>query len=124
MSRIQYYHGNFVSLQSYTAAVEVPTLEQVHNLVLDYCKGEQKAVSIPAGLVTVSPKDQYNKKTGRHESLKKTQSLPFVLKNIYFGNDRTTLELTCENRKSNIYKIILELGPNRTKPFLIIVAKC
>ena len=123
MNNLQYYHGNkqthHITKQSYTAVCDVPYLNQIKNLIVDYMNGFQEPVSIPVGITFVNPKDNYCKSIGREESLKNCRSLPFVLNSLDFHENRTTLYLSCQNELSYISDIVLEICKNRKKVHLI-----
>lgn len=120
MNKLQYFHGNYEKgIQSYTAVVEVPTIEQLQNLMVDYFEGEQEVVAIPVGITYLSPKDQYNKKTGRQLALERCRTYGFELSSIIFNFGRTEMIFSRTDLTSPIEKITLEVSPIRTKPFLI-----
>lgn len=127
MNKLQYYHNNLSKVditnynQEFTAVCEVPTLEQLNNLISDYTKGAQQTVGIPVGVTWVNPNDRYSKAIGRNESLKKCKTLPFNLSFIHFRDGNTELTLECPDEKHGIDSIVLELGPNRNRAYFVSV---
>jgi len=124
---IQYFHNDerkhnpHNECQSYTAVVDVPPLHELKFAIQEYVNGNQRELSIPAGLTLVHPKDQYCKATGRTEALSKCKTLLWVIKHIRFGFNRSEIELCCIDPSNQLGSIILELSPNRKKPHLIYV---
>jgi len=113
----QFYHGDYNKghRKEFTACVEIPTKE---NLRIDIWKllGEnpKAVVSYDVGIARVSPKDRYNRKTGRELSASRMQKEELKLVEIAVNDNAKTIVLSNER-----VMIVLEMKEDRDKVHLI-----
>lgn len=112
----QIYHATKDKSYSkqFTAAVLVPDKE---NLRIDVWKllGENiKTVKYPVGIAKVSPKDRYNRKTGRELALSRMEDQELQLVEVLVNHGKKTIVLSNES-----VMIVLEMKEGRDKIHLI-----
>lgn len=93
---IQYYHATKEKLyaKQYTAAIIVPEKDELLDLLAMSLDEPELKLVLKVGLTKVSPKDQYNRKTGREQAFQKIKKQIVKVKSIDYNQNRITICLT------------------------------
>jgi len=78
MKKLEYYHMNSYNGQRYTVTMEPPSKEELLALIPNF----QTEIKAKIGIAFVHPLDEYKKKTGREEAIKKMEEVSLILKRI------------------------------------------
>ena len=114
MTNIQFYHGTKAKSefeQEFTVAVEVPNRDLFKLDIYNQLGTNIKSIKFKVGYTKVSPKDQYNKKTGREVSESRLEEKSFTLQeiiaiqdafNVYYASDDVFLIFSMNNDSEKV----------------------
>jgi hypothetical protein len=117
MDYVQYFHGTkekYGTDKQFTVCLVVPTRENLRIDIWKLLGTNIKEIDFLVGVAKVSPKDQYNKKTGRDVSYNKLGGMSFRLVEVVALDDGIVVELT-----SGSLSILLKMMPDSDKVRLI-----
>jgi hypothetical protein len=111
---MQYFHFNhkdtpyYELTGSYTACATVPPADRIRAVLEEFLRNESATMIFGFGYTKVHPKDNYSKKIGRAEALKKVKELTMNVKEVKITS--THMYISLDNTIDKEFRVIFRLN--------------